>query len=185
MAFLGAFGVLAVSGVSAALPYAPAPTLSIVGCSDQDSGIAVQIAGLLPGSSVTILGARITQNLSASSAASVTATSAGSASATLPSSEKGEYAVTVNGVDADGAAWSGTATVTVVKSCEGAGTVVPVDTAEVAETVAAVETDTASGLAKTGSDSGTLAALGAGAILFGGAAVIAGRNRRVSNTEQH
>ena len=108
IAILSTLGML-IAGVAAALPYAPAPTLSIVGCSDVDSGIAVQVTGLLPGSSVTISGP--------SGSKSKTANGSGSVSATLPSSNQGDYTVTANGADADGAAWSGTASVTVVKSC--------------------------------------------------------------------
>ena len=53
------------------------------------------------------------------------------------------------------------------------------------ETVETVETVNAtSGLPKTGGDTGILVALGAGAILFGGAAVVAARTRRVSNTDE-
>ena len=85
---LSAFGILA-AGFASALPYAPAPTLSIVGCSDVDSGIAVQITGLRPGSTVTITWPRSLQASGTGSGDQVTADASGSAAATLPTSKIG------------------------------------------------------------------------------------------------
>jgi LPXTG-motif cell wall-anchored protein len=177
IATLGAFGILVATSSAVALPYAPAPTMSIVGCSDVDSGIAVQITGLRPGSTVTIAWPRMQASGSGSTGSQVTASEGGSASATLPTSKQGDYSVTADGVDADGTAWTGTANVTVVKSCDTTESVV--QTVERAETV---DTPSAAGLPKTGGDTGILVALGAGAILFGGAAVVAAR--RGSSTDK-
>lgn len=183
IAILSAFGILA-AGIASALPYAPAPTLSIVGCSDVDSGIAVQITGLRPGSTVTITWPRNLQASGTGSGDQATADASGVAAATLPTSKVGDYSVTANGVDADGTGWTGTARVTVVKSCDTTESVVEtVETVERAETVQTVDTASTSALPKTGGDTGLLVALGAGAILLGGAAFIAARTRRASSSQ--
>ena len=174
---LALFGMSVATGAASALPYAPAPTLSIFGCSDVDNGIVVQVAGLLPGSSVAI-------SLPGKST-STTANTSGSASVTLLPSSPGDYIVTATGPDADGTAWTGTAAVTVVESCVVTEAVVDaVQAVDSAEAVDTVQTATTSALPQTGGNSGILLALGAGAILFGGAAVVAARTRRLGDSNQ-
>ena len=189
---LAMFGMFATAGAASALPYAAAPTLSIVGCSDVKSGIAVQIAGLLKGSTVTISGPSGTMGEKVRGN--------GTAAAKLPVASAATTRSPRTGVDADSTAWTGTATVTVVESCAVVGGVedVPMtrrvgtsdavvagvsDDDSDGTTEAASET-AAGGLADTGSEVGLLGALGVGALVIGAAAVVVGRTRRRSSTDE-